>query len=171
MRTVLASALTAGCALLMLGTACAPASQTTDSPVSSADSSVGRDKPGVTAANPATQGGDTLADKADIARLESEARAIAKTTGCSSASACRTAPVGSRACGGPRTYIVYCAASTDSAALFAKLAELERAEKAYNTKTGAMSTCEFRMPPKTELSGGSCREASRSNTQGALGPT
>jgi hypothetical protein len=108
---------------------------------------------------PPSTGADLSGDQARIAQLEREARALAKTTGCSSASACRTAPVGARACGGPRSYIVYCAASTDTVALFRKLRELEQAEKAYNEKSGMMSTCEFRMPPKTVLSGGSCREA------------
>jgi hypothetical protein len=71
---------------------------------------------------------------------------------------CRTAPVGWRSCGGPRTYLVYCAASTDTVALFRKLAELEKAERAYNLRSGMMSTCEFRMPPTVKLQGGRCRE-------------
>ena len=112
------------------------------------------------APNAATQR-DSVADTADartrIARLESEARALAKLTGCSSADQCRTAPVGSRGCGGPRTYIAYCAASTDSAALFRKLDELKAAEDAYNAKEGIASTCEFRMPPAVSFEGGSCR--------------
>jgi hypothetical protein len=90
--------------------------------------------------------------------LEREARALAKTEGCSSVNACRTAPVGWRGCGGPRTYLVYCAASTDSAALFRKLKELEAAERSYNAKSGMMSTCEMRMPPKVTLDGRTCKE-------------
>ena len=94
-------------------------------------------------------------DSGRIARLEREARALAHAEGCS-AGACRTAPVGSRPCGGPRTYLVYCAASTDSAALFAKLAELARAEEAYNSANGLASTCEYRMPPNVSVRGGRC---------------
>jgi hypothetical protein len=99
-------------------------------------------------------------DRPTLARLEREARALAKRDGCSSLSACRTAPVGWRGCGGPRTYLVYCAATTDSVALFRKLAELADAERAYNAKAGMMSTCEFRMPPGIKLEGRSCRETS-----------
>lgn len=98
-------------------------------------------------------------DRPRLARLEQEARALAKTDGCTSVSACRTAPVGWRGCGGPRSYLVYCAATTDTVALFRKLKELENAEKEYNVKSGMMSTCEFRMPPGVTLDGGSCREA------------
>lgn len=96
-------------------------------------------------------------DWARIEALEREAQAIARTTGCSLTSGCRTAPVGNRACGGPRYYIVYCAAATDSAALYQKLDEVSRAENEYNRKYGIISTCEFRMPPDVALVGGECR--------------
>lgn len=93
-----------------------------------------------------------------LSRLEREARALAHTDGCDSLAQCRTAPVGWRSCGGPRTYLVYCAATTDTAALFRKLAELEAAEKEYNLKSGLMSTCIMREPPRVSVRGGSCRE-------------
>lgn len=96
-------------------------------------------------------------DWAQIEALEREAKAIARTTGCSSTGGCRAAPVGNRACGGPRYYIVYCAATTDSVALYRKLDEVAAAENAYNRKYGIMSTCEFRMPPDIALIGGECR--------------
>ena len=94
-------------------------------------------------------------DTGRIARLEREARALAHVEGCT-AGGCRTAPVGSRPCGGPRTYLAYCAATTDSAALFARLAELARAEAAFNRANGMASTCEYRMPPAVALQGGRC---------------
>ena len=99
----------------------------------------------------------TAEDRGHIEALEREARALATTTGCDRADACRAAPLGWRACGGPRDFVVYCAASTDTAALFAKLRELELAERAYNERAGLMSTCEMRLPPVVSLSGGSCR--------------
>ena len=103
-----------------------------------------------------SKGGDTPNDTARLARLEREARALAKTEGCATAADCRTAPVGWRGCGGPRTYVAYCAASTDSIALFKKLDELKAAETAYNEATGMMSTCEMRMPPTVTVQGGRC---------------
>jgi len=60
-------------------------------------------------------------------------------------------------CGGPRYYVPYCALTTDSTALFAKLAELSRAEADYNQKNGLVSTCEMRLPGELAHSGGSCR--------------
>jgi len=100
--------------------------------------------------------GDQKADWGQIVALENQAKAIAKADGCSSASQCRTAPVGSRACGGPRYYIVYCAQSTDSAALFRKLDAVAAAEREYNQRYNLVSTCEFRMPPNVGLVAGSC---------------
>ena len=160
--------------LVLLGASCSTPKSAAERPVSAADSTIGQGP--VVRGNPAPDEnaplagvgqevvpgsgtGDSGGDRAQLARLEREARAIAKATGCSSVSACRTAPVGAKACGGPRSYIVYCAASTDTVALFRKLRELETAEKAYNKKSGMMSTCEFRLPPRTALSGERCTEA------------
>jgi hypothetical protein len=97
-------------------------------------------------------------DRTRLARLEREARALAKTDGCSTSESCRTAPVGWRGCGGPRTYLVYCAATTDSVALYRKLDEMKEAEILYNAKSGMMSTCEMRMPPVVTASGGRCTQ-------------
>src|SRR5687767_9178528 len=96
---------------------------------------------GVACAAPASRGGDSagsvsdrLADTARLAQLEREAQALVSTTGCAAATSCRTAPVGSRGCGGPRSYVVYCPASTDTVALLRKLEELRRAEMQYNER-------------------------------------
>ena len=100
---------------------------------------------------------DTAGARAQLVRLEAEAKALVKTDGCGASNQCRTAPVGARACGGPRLYFVYCAATTDSVALFRKLDELKAAEIKFNESVGAISTCEFRTPPNVAAQGGSCR--------------
>jgi hypothetical protein len=136
-------------AAALLVAACTPSPAPRD-----ADAAPSSPSPAPPAA-PAAAAGDAPADTGRIARLEREARALARAEGCS-ADQCRTAPVGSRPCGGPREYIVYCAATTDSAALFAKLAELARAEEAFNRANEMMSTCEFRTPPGVAVQGGRC---------------
>jgi hypothetical protein len=105
---------------------------------------------------PALPASDTATDPT-LRRLEHEAIALAKADGCSSADQCRSAPVGNRPCGGPRYYVPYCPLTTDSTALFAKLAELARAEADYNRKNGLVSTCEMRMPTELAVVAGSCR--------------
>ena len=104
--------------------------------------------------------GDQKADWAQIVALENEAKALVKTDGCSSAGECRTAAVGSRACGGPRYYLVYCSRTTDSAALFKKLDAVAAAEREFNARYQLVSTCAFRMPPTVAVSGGSCQAQS-----------
>ena len=118
---------------------------------------------GMACAAPAPRSGDSAgsgtarpADTARFARLEREAHALASTSGCSAATSCRTAPVGWRGCGGPRSYVVYCPASTDTVALLRKLEELRRAEMEYNEREGVVSTCEMRMPPDVAVQGGRC---------------
>lgn len=100
--------------------------------------------------------GTQQSDWAAIEKLEGEAKSLAATSGCATAAECRAAPVGSRACGGPRYYIPYCAKSTDSAALYRKLDEVATAERAYNAKYQLVSTCEFRMAPGLTLTAGAC---------------
>lgn len=119
--------------------------------------------------SPATPAGTVAAGRADtnasaraadsvhLATLERQARAIARETGCISDDQCRNAPVGIKACGGPRYYLKYCAASTDTAALFAKLAELAAAERAYNKRYHIVSDCMMMMATRPHLEGGSCR--------------
>jgi len=100
--------------------------------------------------------GDQKSDWNQIVAIENEAKALVKTDGCSSADQCRTAAVGSRACGGPRYYLVYCAKTTDTVALFEKLEAISTAEQEFNKRYQVVSTCEFRMPPKVALVGSSC---------------
>ena len=108
--------------------------------------------------------GDQKADWGQIVALEDQAKAILKISGCNSAAQCRTAPVGSRACGGPRYYLVYCAQTTDSVALFRKLDAIAAAEREYNQRYNLVSTCEFRMPPNVALVAGSCVQTQQTQT-------
>ena len=105
-----------------------------------------------------TGAGETrpAADRAHLAQLEERAHALAKSSGCATAGACGVAPLGWRGCGGPRDYVVYCRASTDTAALLRVLEQLRLAETAYNEKSGTISTCEMRLPPEIDVRGGRC---------------
>ena len=107
---------------------------------------------------PATVQDTNVAMQERLTRLEREARALARTDGCDSVGQCRIAPLGWRSCGGPRDYVAYCVAKTDTVALFRKLAELEAAEKEYNLHSGLMSSCQMREPPRVSLRGGRCHE-------------
>ena len=87
--------------------------------------------------------------------LMAQVQALARTSGCATASDCRALPVGRKACGGPRAYVVYCPASTDESALRAKIGELDRADMEANR--GAVSDCMLVTEPGITVSGGQCR--------------
>jgi hypothetical protein len=91
--------------------------------------------------------------------LEQQARAIAKADGCDRADQCTAAPVGAKPCGGPRTYLVYCKATTDEAALMRALEELKRAEESYNRSAGPVSDCSITPQPGVRLEGRTCTAA------------
>jgi hypothetical protein len=99
---------------------------------------------------------EQLCDPAELQRLEEEARALVETE-CPDVSQCRTAPVGARACGGPRDYVVYCAATTPEQELLRALDRLERREERFNRQCDIVSTCIFIPPPQVELVGGRCQ--------------
>lgn len=105
---------------------------------------------------PATVVSSQQRDRRAIEKLEADARALAIVDGCEDSSDCRALPIGVRGCGGPRDFIVYCAKATDSTALARKIAAADSAETAFNAKYQVMSTCELRMPPVIEASGGKC---------------
>ena len=134
MRVVRTFAITAGAVTALFGASCTGSRQ----PSSGAETT------------------DTVGARAAMSRLEADARVLARTGGCNTSSQCRAAPVGVRACGGPRTYVAYCSATTDSVALFRKLDQLKTEETEFNQRAGMVGTCEFFMPPTVTSRGGSC---------------
>ena len=70
------------------------------------------------------------------------------TAACSSAAVCRTLPLGSKPCGGPRQYLVYSLAVTDSARLAADAARYNQAEAQRNRETGLVSDCSMLIAPQ-----------------------
>lgn len=115
------------------------------------------DSPDSAPTNPSGQTSTQQSDWAAIERFEAQAKALAKADGCSVSTDCAIGAVGRKACGSPRYFLTYCNKTTDVAALNAKLDEIVKAETAYNTKYSVVSTCEMRIPPEVEASGGSCR--------------
>lgn len=138
-----------GLALLIAAACAAPAPPTPDS--SPADTAAPIAVPRRT---PPT--GDQSWDQAVIDQLGRDARSLANAEKCTDVGECRVAPLGVKACGGPREYVVYCAATTDTVALFRKLEELARAERAFNERYGIASTCDFRAEPTVALVGQRC---------------
>ncbi len=95
--------------------------------------------------------------KQQAEQLAKEARALANPSGCAKVEECEVAGFGQKSCGGPREFIAYCARTTDVKALQAKLAELEKAELAWQTEAGIMSNCSLTRRPLPRLVEEMCR--------------
>jgi hypothetical protein len=110
----------------------------------------------------ATPASDSVERHRELVRIESlkvAARTTANPEGCSTAGQCAAIALGSKACGGPTEYLVYCPRSTDTLRLRELVDEVERAERAYNTRWGIVSTCEMLLEPRLVLEGDVCRAA------------
>jgi hypothetical protein len=95
--------------------------------------------------------------KQQAEQLASEARALANPSGCEKVEDCQLAGFGAKSCGGPREYIAYCPRTTDEKALQGKLAELEKAERAWLEETHTPSNCGLTRKPRPRLIDGMCR--------------
>ena len=87
---------------------------------------------------------------------KSAARALVKATGCKQVTHCQVMPMGSRPCGGPSEFLVYCSKTTDLKKLKAKVKTVTDGEKATNATEGLMGTCQVLTPPKVKLENGAC---------------
>lgn len=123
----------------LLAVACRTARQ----PGASAKTGVG-DTTGLPGASAKTGAGDTTG-------LPQLREVIVQQVGeprCSEPSECRTIPLGSKPCGGPWSYLIYSAATTDSAALEHAVRAYNAREAEQNRKSGRVSDCSFIAPPK-----------------------
>jgi hypothetical protein len=78
---------------------------------------------------------------------------------CASPSLCRTIGFGEKACGGPRQYLVYSKAATDSARLAREVARYNEAERNRNREEGRVSDCMALSRPQVSCVSGRCRAA------------
>jgi hypothetical protein len=103
--------------------------------------------------------GQTVDLKADRDGLLLAARGLVHVE-CPAASSCAAAPVGAKACGGPREFWTYCRSTTNEAALLAKIEEARQVEVRYNELTHAVSDCAQMLPPQAfAITNGQCRVA------------
>lgn len=75
-------------------------------------------------------------------------------TSCDTSSQCHTIGVGSRACGGPESYLAWSSKNSDGAALKALAEQHSAARRADDERAQMMSTCMMVADP-----GASCRES------------
>ena len=95
--------------------------------------------------------GETLGAEATGLRLDSlraEVRALIGDVACQRVEQCRAIPFGSKPCGGPRAYLVYSTATTDTMEVVATVAEYTKLDEALNRDLGRISDCQAVAEPK-----------------------
>ncbi len=75
---------------------------------------------------------------------------------CSSSSVCRTIGLGVKPCGGPRQYLIYSTAATDSVRLAREVARYNEAEANRNRQEGLVSDCRALVRPQVSCISGRC---------------
>lgn len=98
--------------------------------------------------------------------LMQQIKAEIGSAACDTSAQCRSLPVGSRACGGPESYLPYSTKVSDAAKLQRLASQDSAARKEQDTRAGMVSTCQMIMDPGATCSAGRCVAASGSS--GAL---
>jgi hypothetical protein len=95
----------------------------------------------------------TPAPKPDLMQ---QLRAEIGSAACDSARQCHTVAIGSKACGGPESYLAWSSKASDGATV-RRLAEAHSAKrKRENEASGMLSTCSAVMDPGATCSAGRC---------------
>lgn len=89
---------------------------------------------------------DKEEDLANLAALDKEIELLIDSGVCSENSDCEYIAFGSKACGGPKTYLVF-STSIDVALLQQKVATYNALENSFNQKWGIISDCSVPTPP------------------------
>ena len=85
-------------------------------------------------------------DLAELTTLQEEIELLVDSGVCTENSSCDYLAFGSKACGGPKAYLVF-STSIDVTLLQQKAATYNALENAYNQKWGIISDCMYLLPP------------------------
>ncbi|MDZ4660497.1 MAG: hypothetical protein SGJ18_02640 [Pseudomonadota bacterium] len=94
-----------------------------------------------------TDGSSAAANIEKLYKLEEKINDILVQDYCSIAGDCEAYPFGSKACGGPKSYIVN-SVNNRGSELQTLVEEYNSIEAELNEFSGAISTCEYLMPPQ-----------------------
>ncbi|MDN3607618.1 hypothetical protein [Kaistella yonginensis] len=84
-------------------------------------------------------------DQAQMKKLINEIDSLINTETCTDAAEWKFSAIGSKACGGPNSYIAYPVKLEN--AILPKIAEFTSMQSAFNMKYGLMSDCAMVLPP------------------------
>jgi hypothetical protein len=99
---------------------------------------------------------DVQADTASLDVLHAEVRVQLGDPTCTITAQCRTIPFGAKPCGGPWSYLVYSAATTDSAQLAGAVDRYTAREHELNRLEERASDCSLVTEPEVMCADGQC---------------
>ncbi len=85
-------------------------------------------------------------DRATLEMKYQEVLDMVQDLACADSSVCTSIALGSKPCGGPRTYLVYSTETVNEAELVAKVLDLNAYEAGYNTQERILSDCSLATP-------------------------
>jgi hypothetical protein len=91
-----------------------------------------------------------------LVQLAKNIEEFAKNKACTGGDNCRSMAMGSKACGGPTSYIIYSLSKTDEKLLAEKVKQYTDLEKEINIKYNRISDCSFLIPPTVDCLNGVC---------------
>jgi len=92
----------------------------------------------------------------DIKTAKAELNTLITDTQCDTSTQCRISAVGSRACGGPSSFIVYSTKSASEKQVAALSDKITKLESSYNSQKGMMSICQHLTTPSTQCVENKC---------------
>jgi hypothetical protein len=91
-----------------------------------------------------------------LVQLAKDIEEFAKNKACTGGDNCRTMAMGSKACGGPTSYIIYSLSKTDEKLLSEKIKQYTDFQKELNITYNRTSDCLFLSPPTVDCLNGVC---------------
>ncbi|MBD1582735.1 hypothetical protein [Pseudoalteromonas sp. S16_S37] len=92
----------------------------------------------------------------DIEQLHSQLKTLTQDLSCDSTMQCQVEAVGSRACGGPSSYLVYSSKSANPDTIKQLASKITHYESTYNAKNQMMSICQHLTKPSTQCVENKC---------------
>lgn len=86
----------------------------------------------------------------------SQLKALTKDLNCDTSAQCQVLPVGSRACGGPSSYLVFSTKNTDSEKVASLAKHITSLESQFNAQTGMASICQHLTAPAAQCVSNKC---------------
>ncbi|MBI4410962.1 MAG: hypothetical protein HY541_00560 [Deltaproteobacteria bacterium] len=105
------------------------------------------------------ESGDSGRDyRTELDDLDTQIQTLIEDRSCNADDDCYTIAYGSKACGGPQTYLVYSSLAADVESLESLVEEYNQLEDEYNAEEDVISTCDIAIEPEIACTDETCQE-------------